>query len=57
MSNENNNGSNGRASEPTVLDELGKPTLPDFDTLRELARENPAGLERLRLALCQKGHR
>ncbi len=32
----------------------GKPTLPDFDTLRDLARENPEELERLRLALCQK---
>lgn len=31
-----------------------KPVLPDFDTLRDLARDDPAGLERLRLALCQK---
>lgn len=31
-----------------------KPTLPDFDTLRDLARENPEELERLRIALCQK---
>ncbi len=31
-----------------------RPTLPDFDTLRDLARENPEELERLRLALCQK---
>ena len=32
----------------------GRPTLPDFDTLRDLARENPEELERLRIALCQK---
>ena len=57
MSNENNKGTRGSSEhndEPFVVDELGKPTLPDFDTLRELARNNPAGLERLRLALCQK---
>ena len=35
-------------------DDRGRPTLPDFDTLRDLARDDPAGLERLRLALCQK---
>jgi len=32
----------------------GKPTLPDFDTLRDLARDNPEELENLRIALCQK---
>lgn len=31
-----------------------KPALPDFDTLRDLARNDPAGLEQLRLALCNK---
>ena len=30
------------------------PTLPDFDTLRDLARNDPEGLERLRLALCER---
>lgn len=30
------------------------PTLPDFDTLRNLARNDPEGLERLRLALCER---
>ncbi|MBT8149748.1 MAG: DUF3135 domain-containing protein [Gammaproteobacteria bacterium] len=57
MSNENNKGTHGNSEhndEPFVVDDLGKPTLPDFDTLRELARNNPTGLERLRLALCQK---
>ena len=39
----------GRASNKDA-----RPTLPDFDTLRDLARENPEELERLRLALCQK---
>lgn len=37
-----------------MKDETHKPTLPDFDTLRDLARENPEKLEQLRLALCQK---
>ena len=31
-----------------------KPTLPDFDTLRDMAKNNPKELEQLRIALCQK---
>ncbi|MGB5324374.1 MAG: DUF3135 domain-containing protein [Pseudomonadales bacterium] len=53
MSNENNNGS-ASTDDAMVYDEFGKPTLPDFDTLRNIARNNPEGLERLRVALCQK---
>ena len=49
MTNENNTG-NQRLSDQVG----GKPTLPDFDTLRDLARNDPEGLERLRLALCSK---
>ncbi|MBT8138461.1 MAG: DUF3135 domain-containing protein [Gammaproteobacteria bacterium] len=54
MSNENNKETNSKSQDAMVYDELGKPTLPDFDTLRDIARNNPAGLERLRIALCQK---
>lgn len=38
----------------SLAKDSSKPTLPDFDTLRDLARENPEELERLRVALCQK---
>ncbi len=31
-----------------------KVTLPDFDSLRDMAKNNPEELERLRLALCNK---
>ncbi len=31
-----------------------QPTLPDFDTLRDMARHRPDELEALRLALCNK---
>ena len=30
------------------------PSLPDFDTLRDMAKNNPEELEALRVALCQK---
>ena len=29
-------------------------SLPDFDTLREMAKHDPEGLEQLRLQLCQR---
>lgn len=44
--------SNGKT--PISVGANGKPTLPDFDTLRDLARDNPEELENLRIALCQK---
>lgn len=53
MSNENNKETR-KKRDALVYDEFGKPTLPDFDTLRDIARNNPEGLERLRIALCQK---
>ena len=31
-----------------------KTTLPDFDTLREMAKNEPEELERLRIALCHR---
>ncbi|MDA8962586.1 DUF3135 domain-containing protein [Pseudomonadales bacterium] len=34
--------------------ERQKLTLPDFDTLRFMAKNDPEGLESLRLALCNK---
>ena len=34
--------------------ERQQPTLPDFDTLRDMARYRPEELEALRLALCNK---
>ena len=62
MDNDNSNGnSNGifgrkdrRHSRALYENTSKKPSLPDFDTLRDLARENPEELERLRVALCQK---
>lgn len=45
---------NRNGNRPVGVGVNGKPTLPDFDTLRDLARENPEELEKLRMALCQK---
>lgn len=48
MKKDNNSGQNS-------LDPLEHPpTLPDFDTLRKLARHDPEGLEQLRVALCER---
>ncbi len=33
---------------------LNRPSLPDFDTLRDMARNRPDELEALRIALCEK---
>lgn len=38
----------------TDLTERQKLTLPDFDTLRGMAKNDPEGLENLRIALCNK---
>lgn len=38
----------------TDLTERQKLTLPDFDTLRVMAKNDPEGLENLRIALCNK---
>ncbi len=42
-------------SDSDSLDTLSHPpTLPDFDTLRNLARNDPEALENLRVALCER---
>lgn len=41
-------------SKLTDLAERQKLTLPDFDTLRVMAKNDPEGLENLRIALCNK---
>ncbi len=38
----------------TDFAERQKLTLPDFDTLRMMAKNDPEGLENLRIALCNK---
>jgi len=48
MSRDNNSG------QGTLDTREHPPTLPDFDTLRNLARNDPEALERLRLALCER---
>lgn len=44
----NNTSRSNNAAEKTKL------SLPDFDTLRDLAKNDPEALENLRLALCNK---
>jgi len=41
-------------SKSSVTTELQKLTLPDFDTLRSMAKNDPEELESLRIALCNK---
>ena len=41
-------------SNVTEFAERQKLTLPDFDTLRVMAKNDPEGLESLRIALCNK---
>jgi len=53
MTKDNNNSGTRRSSGSDIAD-TRKVTLPDFDTLRDMAKHNPEALERLRLALCQK---
>lgn len=47
-----NSGSLGGSASPKL--KPGKTTLPDFDTLREMAKNEPEELERLRVALCHR---
>lgn len=41
-------------SRSNTANEKTKLSLPDFDTLRDLAKHDPEALENLRLALCNK---
>ena len=44
-----------RTNNKTLLKSMeGKVQLPDFDTLRRMSRDDPAGLEHLRQTLCQQ---
>jgi hypothetical protein len=46
--------SKDNTSRSTNTAEKNKLSLPDFDTLREMAKNDPEELENLRLALCNK---
>lgn len=51
MSHDGNSKIGSSSKIPADKDEL---SLPDFDTLRDLAKNDPEGLESLRIALCNK---
>lgn len=54
MNKDHNNKSGIKRTAGSDVASVRKTALPDFDTLRDMARHNPEELEHLRLALCQK---